>query len=405
MYRVREENLPGLVERVEKLQKRAAKLDMDPIQMEIGEPEEVRWEERGIERVRLVYPVELEGGMPVLDGWEFWATLDRTDGGVMLRSKPGIDLPEEYRDEKEAMLCDHCETRRYRNVTYVIAHPETERVMKVGSTCIRDFLPGGRDAERWAELAAMVRDLFVSAPGLEEEDYWGSGVAAPTRWGMETFLSVVAALIRKDGWLSRSKASQRFGDGAEEGTATADDAVYYLVQPWDARSRREWERWRADRPVTEQDKEQARLALEWARGAGDGSDYWHNIGVALACDYVDPKSAGIVASIVSGYQREQRRLAERERRAGNSLWLGEVGDRVEWNVECEASIFLGAGTYGDRYLIKFREQDTGGMIVWFTSRGWEEGWSGTIRATIKDLSEFKGVKQTVVSRATEVNDD
>src|SRR5690348_15711769 len=97
IYRVPEFNLDGLKARIEKLNKRAAKLQMDPLVLsEIGEEFETRTKKRDYEdeaewvmnantpaktyTIRLVL-VTLAGKCPRVNGWAMAATIQHEEGG------------------------------------------------------------------------------------------------------------------------------------------------------------------------------------------------------------------------------------------------------------------------------------------------------------------------------------
>jgi hypothetical protein len=105
-----------LKEMVEKLNKKASKWDLPPVEMTIGEvfdKEVAFFEEEGCyEPTRIVikmHKVSIDGMAPKIDGWEFVATVEPTDSGEfnVLLTSPGTHVPEKYRTEG-FNDCDHC---------------------------------------------------------------------------------------------------------------------------------------------------------------------------------------------------------------------------------------------------------------------------------------------------------
>lgn len=84
--------------------------------------------------------------------------------------------------------------------------------------------------------------------------------------------------------------------------------------------------------------------------------------------------------------------------------VGNVGDRVEVRVVVEKAIQLD-GYYSPSTMHLMRGLDDDNVYVWTTaSKSWAEGTAKTIRGTIKDHKTYRGTKQTVLTRCTEVKE-
>ena len=113
-------------------------------------------------------------------------------------------------------------------------------------------------------------------------------------------------------------------------------------------------------------------------------------------------------------EREERRKAEEARKAV-SQFVGNVGERITATVKLEKKVtyevpsFTGFGK--DIKWIYIFVDESGNKLVWKTSKPcWKEGEDGcehpiqegdemTIKATVKDHTEYKGEKQTEIQRA------
>ena len=81
----------------------------------------------------------------------------------------------------------------------------------------------------------------------------------------------------------------------------------------------------------------------------------------------------------------------------DSEWQGEIGDKLDIIVTVEKAILLD-GYYGPSTMHVFRDYD-GNCYVWTTAaRSWETGSEHHIAGTIKELKQYKGTKQTVLTR-------
>jgi hypothetical protein len=86
---------------------------------------------------------------------------------------------------------------------------------------------------------------------------------------------------------------------------------------------------------------------------------------------------------------------------GTSEWVGSVGERLDLMVTVKQNRSIDNG-----YSISTMhtmEDSSGNVYVWFTSaKSWPEGMTKHIRGTVKEHSVFRNVKQTVLTRCTEV---
>ncbi len=352
-------------------------------------------------------PLTLTGETPRIQGWRFIATLQHLDGENVVRTLPGEDLPVEYRTR--GPMCDHCCSLRRRNDTYVLRH-EDGRTIQVGSSCLEDFL-GSDDA---AKLAARAETLALALAACEGDDEgFGGGVAEVL---MPEYLAIVAWCVRTIGWTSRTVARDT------DGCATADCAWHLLFS---AKARAD-----AKCEPTDDDKALALGAEGWAESLTDDavngatSDYLHNLRAVCRTGRVEFRTAGIAASVITAYQRhlgaERARLT---RPATLDAYVGTVGEKVTFGLPAEvtkkgtpkkgAPTVLSASpvtlefvtgyetAYGYTTVLRFRTAE-GATLVWKStsadlSRA-DVGKRYTLAGNIKSHEEYKGSKQTIVTR-------
>jgi hypothetical protein len=85
-----------------------------------------------------------------------------------------------------------------------------------------------------------------------------------------------------------------------------------------------------------------------------------------------------------------------------SQFVGKPGDRLKLRVICVGRMKMSDGAFGPRYLLRMRDENGNVLTQWTGSPNLGVGDSSVIKATVKEHSEYRGEKQTVVQRVTEV---
>ena len=425
---------------LKKLARKAKKISSFPISWDVGEVFEKalptsRRDPVTREVVKVKVPFRtysLTGRAPSLEGWSFVATVTPSEasgasGANFVMSIPGWDgdpVPSEYRSCE--LRCDHCNTLRRRKDSFAVQDRESGEWKLVGRNCLADFLGGKDPHEVLAVLEAW--NMFISTIGgvgeFDEDDYFSAGAAGGyLAFELPYFLSFVAFYIRVDGWLSRTE--KRRDDYGELGPATADSA-WDLAVPSRSPQAQAWQREEKAR-VSDADRAEANKALEWALAEftfeNADNDYQHNVAVALAEGFVTHKSAGLLASVVPGYarhvERELTKKAEAKGRLNEHFGELEVQKEItrgtnkgqfktvkpRYELELEViALFHRESDFGTTAIVKMLDAE-GRQFVWFGSESSrpdyvDRGAKFTATWSVKKHSEFKGVKETVLTRPT-----
>lgn len=393
-----------------KLVRRAAKLGMEAPEWIKGSLEERVWrdEETG-KRMNERYLVIGVRAAPVfLAGWQFICTIQHTEHGNLLRTVPGFDgqIPADYRTAA-ASWCDHCQTSRRRNETFVVVRDGEHQ--RVGRNCLADFVASDRDG---SSIAAQMNWATQVVSFLDELGGWEGGGRLGFSSSTEGFVARCMAAIAVRGWLSRGKAREEYGVATADlvlscGTAgrTASNADVYDAD-------------------TSEFEAEAEAAIEWARAIDPGttSDYLHNLRVACSFEFLSEKEVGIVASVVPAYRRHLERLAAAARDAllppRGQRHIGKPGDKFGRKLsakdkragatahpalQCvvvssrDIETFYGLTTKIELERTADGQRD---VFVWWSSSApkVEIGATVTVAGTVKKLDEYKGTKQTVLTR-------
>lgn len=334
--------------------------------------------------------IELTGESPMLNGWRFIATIQHAgEAGNIMRNVPGETVPTKYRDV--STNCEHCNTKRMRKDTYIVANDETYK--QVGGSCLRDFLGGNKDPHgiaSWAEWLGVFDEELTNK--------WGVASGISKFWcGRDEVLQRAAANIRAFGWFSAGKAY-------EQGGISTKSRVVNDMWP---KTGHEVLR------VEDADKARAVTAMEWAQtnlldaNTKDLNEYLYNLRVACASEVVETRSIGLLVSLIATSERDTERRKEQEKREreGNvSQHIGTVGERLEVTLTCKSTRSIETA-YGLSTLYTF-DDGAGNTFKWFAtgSPDIEVGGTYAIRGTVKKHDEFRGAKQTLLTRCKVVID-
>ncbi len=352
------------------------------------------------------YAVEVSGAAPTLTGWTFVAVLEpvQTDDGATLniiQTLPGETCPESFRTA--VGRCDHCHATRKRNQTFVVRHTAGAHKV-VGRQCIKDFLGYHADPDALCAIAEMLAELNSACGEAEDDGEERTGGAyRDSSYDLTRFLTLTACRIRLFGWISRTTAR----DAYPPKQATADAILFLLGSaPLGRDARQEWDEMRAAHVETPADAQAAEQAIDWTRDLPaaelENSNYLANINVVVRTGIVGRKTAGLAASILPAHAKAQEKEINRQRDAARpeSHHVGAIGERIQIiRVTCD-KVIASEGNYGTTGIHKMHD-DHGNDLVWFASEGtsWlKEGSTVTAAATIKDHGEYQGRKQTTVTR-------
>lgn len=402
-YRVFAPRCEALKASVQKLNKRATKLGVPQITVtDTGRFEDVNVYkahpyEHEVDYVERYLFVSVTGSAPKFAGWSLAAVVEHTEEGNLLRKSPDCKV-ELTPFRTGAPRCDHCKTIRNRKDTFVFLHDSGD-VKVIGANCIKDFL-GHADPHalaRWAELSYSLTECCEAA---EERGECGSG-CHDTRAHVETVLSYAACVIRRKGFVSGKKSRE----SQEAGGNVCSTAFY--VSSWTNPDRRMVLGVDYFTP-DDVDRERAGVARQYVvdtLGAGNPellSDFEHNLLLACRCESVERRNIGLLAFVPEYYARQVEKREQEKRNAASSAHFGEAGKRYR---KVALTYIKSAGyssSYGGGFFHTFMTA-AGETLSWKTSNGMNLDAGATVVATftVKRHTEWRGLKQTEISRLAE----
>lgn len=334
--------------------------------------------------------VELNAPSFALGDWEFVAALHAEEGGMMVRNVPGRTL--EGWDRPDAHLCQHCNTRRRRNRSYVLRNRASNEFIQVGHNCLELF------------TGVKVRGLWVLEFDLDDvADEWlredsGFSRAEPMYEVRELLALGWVASNGGRAFVTRSAAN-------ESQTATADDVLeIYFACGNISISRERAASARAmvvaARALLEETPDVVDAIIKVADDLHEG-DYADNVRVALGSEYITRRSVGILLSLIAVFRKREPQEALP---AIVEEYLGDEGDKLTGidATVTTASEFETHYSYPPKIntLIVFRT-DSGHQIKWAASSVQDVDKGDRVRierATVKCQAVYNDHAQTVVTR-------
>ena len=202
----------------------------------------------------------VSGNVPVVSGYKFLARIEHTPVGNLIVS---LDESFDYRAWVDAKNhCDHCSTNRRRRDTFVIKNIETGELKQIGRSCMADYLR--------SDDVDHVMKMFIFWAGIEREcseESWGDSYVSYS--SVDDYVSCACISVRKHGYVPKS---------FEKNTTFAH--VMWLMFPPSNASRELKEEWEREQPE-EQDREEAKMVVDWVLSQEADSGYMHNLQVAV----------------------------------------------------------------------------------------------------------------------------
>jgi len=373
-YQIPSNSIAGVESMVAKLNKRAAKLGQAGIELTLGEKfsRVVRWYEDAflniIEIKAEFTNIEVIGEVPQIEGWEFVGAIDHEEGVNVVRSAPGQEIPPVYRERKP--FCDHCNTARLKRYSFVIKNPEDGKVMQVGKSCLKDFFD--KSITSYVSYFEAFTAFFDEL-GNEDSEYYGS--SGPEMIDVEHVFALSVAAIKESGFVKAN---------AYEGLPTKD----YLYEMY----------FNDKVKMLEPDFEGAKKVMEWVEADTSDSEFMYNLKAFIKIGAVSFKRFGYIAGGVASYNRDVEYKAKQ-----GVVYADEYANDVKVRTSYKVVVVTKRtvdGYYGPSQMLTFVD-DSNHYLVWFNSgefKDVEVGDELTITGTVKKHDEFRGVKQTSLSR-------
>lgn len=432
-------NADEVVKRLERIAKKAAKYNVE-FSFERGEehPQRVnvyRYDEANhceyIDEALCfnVAAVDFEVNCDSLikqDGWTVLAHIEHGDNGNIVTSIGGAEIDNAW--YTSPARCDHCNTNRKRAITFMVKRDDGT-VRQVGRSCLREYT--GIDpatALMWAE----VRDLFPQDFFVRESEF--NEMRSMSVYDVELILAYAVDAIKANGYCKASdrdstrdqvcKLLREYAIPSEESKAKAKQIIAWLIE--DGTKAIEVEKKvdeLYDKAMFGADgfpaDEEAAKEFYRVRDVADRNKFGNlerDCYALVKSGWAKQKHIGRLVYMPVAYDKAMERKAREEARAAGkaaeaerSSYVGKVGERITFEIASAVCVSSWDTDYGRTYLQKFTDKN-GNVFIWKSSNfvipDYEVGviYSGkveklvSLKGTVKEHSEYDGLKQTVLTR-------
>lgn len=386
-YAIFEGNLERLEKKLNRISNKCQKYGCTFHYEQVGELFKNLKDEKGNEYTARFVLVEAEG-TAIINDWEFIAEVDHTEKGNIITGIRGVEVPEQYYTSKP--ICEHCNSTRFRKNTFIVRNKNTGEFKQVGKSCLKDFTRGMS-----AEAVTQYMSLFDSLIEGETPD---PGCHIQHYISTVEYLAFVAETIKHFG----------FSRTSDEGVSTASRAIDFYDAAHGRAFPKEYMQTLRDKmnevgfdiesPAT---VKMVSDALDWVKDLEESSNYTHNLKTACSLEYITGNTFGLLASLFPAYNRDlekQQKRKESHDAESGSEFVGEVKDRITIKVKSVKCVTSWESDFGMTYIYKIIGQD-GNVYTWKTGKVIDDERSDiSITGTVKAHTEFRGIKQTELTR-------
>lgn len=344
-----------------------------------------------------MFHIEIDYPIIAVGNWSVVGLIEPIEGEAQRNSVILFGLPESEAMplvEKHACAdidCDHCETKRKRNQSFLVKNEDTQDIKQVGNTCVEDYT--GIDPKSALFLASLHE--VITEFGRDSYDYAG-GMSNKAHHGYDPkgLLSDAAFIIEHFGYTSNTMAKEK----DMESTLSMVERIGDILRESNGKLRESHDEGEDRRMAF------AQQVIDWSQTLAEDNSYKINIKNVLAGAVIYGRHQQALAiSAISAYQRDMALRAQRE--AEPSDHIGTIKEKLLMPLTLQRVITF-PSQYGTGYRINAVDADFN-KVSWVTSAPPNElcqpdmiGKQFTAEFTVKDHEEFRDEQVTAITRLT-----
>ncbi len=377
-FTILEELLPKLESRVATVRKKMSKYSNNLLYYSYSEPRFVEDANSSFYR-HFVVDVTIEG-IYRIDDWDFVGICEyhsEIDKNI-IKTTPSnqFTIPSIY---YTSCKCDHCHTHRPRKTTVLLYNNKTNKWKQVGSSCVKDYI--GIDIAGYANYLSCIdsiEELQYEIPSPKSEEYFS----------IREIILQTLARVQVTGYISQNKAQELANKYESFVSTTASDVFHILNKSVDYAGNLLLPKYE----ITDRLEKRADDVISFINSLNPlDNEYLNNLKTLIQLNYVTNKNLGLVVSMVGYYLRETAVKQE----VVDSCYVGEIGSTIEFTGTPEC-IYSYETEFGISHIYKFNVNSN--ILIWKTGKTLDTDTSITLRGRVKSHNEFRGTKQTEVTR-------
>lgn len=339
----------------------------------------------------MVSMLEIELVTPVtnfqISGYTFIGSIT-TKKGIKTMFTQNKEHSEKMVKFSDVSRCDHCHTKHNRNNIYVFEKDGNDFV--IGSNCVKDFF--GENI-----FTLLLNGINYIQELVEHNEEGGNFHGFGSDHSFEVMVGMAMYYLEMHN-------SYLKGDYDNKGTAGYVEALFNRPIYGDIQDIKQWEQ--------DNDTFKAWFTDEKQKLVTVIQKYWEDKYAVTDFDYnikqrfiaFSTSSSALVACGVNVYFKENNlfKYVEKEVEELNNEYLGVIGDKLESEMKVVKSTSFD-GEYGVTYIYIFKTSNNQ-ILKWFTKTTDIPEDTFKAKFTVKDHSEYKGRKETVVTRLKIIND-
>ena len=317
-----------------------------------------------------IHTFEVEGLSDYGD-WRVVAQIEHLPQGNVIKEFTDTKVPEIYRNRPG--VCDHCGVDRPRKITYIVENTKEGTFAQLGRSCVSLYTG-----------CIQLLDGVLPLLSLEEYDVDHMDTDHLVIDPMQFYLpveSVVAwslACVEKYGY-----AKTRTEDGERNPLSTYRRVLDNMEAACSTKG---------DFEPQKAHYERFPEILEWVSEHSEDNNFFSSVNVLLKEEYISQRNAAYVVGAVGAFLRDKAF----ENKVNNSF-VGEIGNKVAFNVEEISVLSSFKSIYGPCYVYRIVDTD-GHVFTTMTSRSLDINSLKKAQGTVKEHMTAKGEKRTVLTR-------
>jgi hypothetical protein len=320
----------------------------------------------------------LESEIITNGNYELWAKLDHNSDNNIVTTFNNHEIDQNWFTFKPN--CDCCHTNHQRSVTYIIRNITDNKFLQVGSSCLHDYT--GIYPDMAIAFLALWTELYDFSTGYYDESF------PPSKF-FEVRIAIAIAVksINKNGYIK-----------AEYQNSTKNQILDTDYND-----------------VSNDDLLKSDEIITWLKSNEFSDDFLINCKNIASQNFVKNQYLGFLAYLPVAFQKWNEKQTEENKKQEErkiSNYVGKIGEKIQFEIKEWKLVSSFETMYGTSFVYRFIDYQ-GNVYTWFTSsRPENEEYTDheknrqlirtrdlkSIKGTIKDQNEYKGEKQTVITR-------